>query len=78
MRILRTKSVEQSIKDTQEPEHRLRKVPGSLDLVVFGIGVTIGTGIFVLTGMAAATKAGHGRARVMGYTGRMILAHVRV
>src|SRR5260370_27417709 len=58
MRILRTKSVEQSIKDTQEPEHRLRKVLGSLDLVVFGIGVTIGTGIFVLTGVAAAEKAG--------------------
>ena len=58
MRILRTKSVEQSIKDTQEPEHRLRKVLGPLDLVVFGIGVTIGTGIFVLTGVAAATKAG--------------------
>ena len=58
MRILRTKSIEQSIKDTHEPEHRLHKVLGPLDLVVFGIGVTIGTGIFVLTGVAAATKAG--------------------
>ncbi|MBO0796222.1 MAG: amino acid permease, partial [Ktedonobacteraceae bacterium] len=49
---------EQSIRDTEEPEHRLRKALGPLDLIVFGIGVIIGTGIFVLTGVAAATKAG--------------------
>jgi APA family basic amino acid/polyamine antiporter len=56
--ILRTKSVEQSIKDTEEPEFKLRKVLGPLDLIVFGIGVIVGTGIFVLTGVAAATRAG--------------------
>src|SRR6266567_611108 len=56
--ILRTKSVEQSIKDTDEPEFKLRKVLGPLDLIVFGIGVIVGTGIFVLTGVAAATRAG--------------------
>jgi Amino acid transporters len=56
--ILRTKSVEQSIRDTEEPEHRLQKVLGPFDLIVFGIGVIIGTGIFVLTGVGAATKAG--------------------
>jgi L-asparagine transporter-like permease len=31
---------------------------GPLDLVVFGVGVTVGTGIFVLTGVVAATRAG--------------------
>ncbi|HET7637891.1 MAG TPA: amino acid permease, partial [Ktedonobacteraceae bacterium] len=56
--ILRTKSVEQSIQDTDEPEFKLRKVLGPLDLIVFGIGVIVGTGIFVLTGVAAATRAG--------------------
>jgi APA family basic amino acid/polyamine antiporter len=56
--ILRTKSVEQSIKDTEEPEFKLRKVLGPIDLIVFGIGVIVGTGIFVLTGVAAATRAG--------------------
>ncbi|TME65531.1 MAG: amino acid permease [Chloroflexi bacterium] len=58
MNILRTKSVEQSIKDTEEPEFQLRKELGPLDLIVFGIGVIVGTGIFVLTGVAAATRAG--------------------
>lgn len=58
MSIMRTKSVEQSIKDTDEPEFKLKKALGPLDLTVFGIGVIIGTGIFVLTGVAAATNAG--------------------
>jgi amino acid transporter len=56
--LLRTKSIEQSIRDTEEPEHQLRKDLSAWDLTVFGIGVIIGTGIFVLTGIAAATKAG--------------------
>ena len=54
MGIMRTKSVEQSMRDTEEPEFQLRKALGPLDLTVFGIGVIIGTGIFVLTGVAAA------------------------
>jgi APA family basic amino acid/polyamine antiporter len=58
MSIMRTKSVEQSIRDTEEPEHRLRKELSALDLTVFGIGVIIGTGIFVLTGVAANSTAG--------------------
>ena len=56
--MLRTKSIEQSIRDTEESEHRLKKDLSAMDLTVFGIGVIIGTGIFVLTGIAAATKAG--------------------
>jgi basic amino acid/polyamine antiporter, APA family len=58
MSVLRTKSIEQSIKDTDEPEHRLKKNLGSLDLMVFGVGVTIGGGLFVLTGSAAKSFAG--------------------
>src|SRR5919112_2053768 len=58
MGIMRTKSVEQSVRDTEEPEFQLRKALGPLDLVVFGIGVIVGTGIFVLTGVAAANFAG--------------------
>jgi APA family basic amino acid/polyamine antiporter len=56
--IMRRKSVEQSIRDTEEPEFRLRKALGPVDLILFGIGVIIGTGIFVLTGVAAATYSG--------------------
>ena len=58
MGIMRTKSIEQSITDTEEPEFRLNKSLGPLDLTVFGIGVIIGTGLFVLTGEAAAGYAG--------------------
>ncbi|MBV9616778.1 MAG: amino acid permease [Ktedonobacteraceae bacterium] len=58
MNILRKKSVEQSIRDTEAPEHKLNKTLGPIDLIVFGIGVIIGTGIFVLTGNAAALHAG--------------------
>ena len=58
MGIMRTKSIEQSIRDTEEPEFKLNKTLGPLDLTVFGIGVIIGTGLFVLTGEAAAGYAG--------------------
>ncbi|MFE9254310.1 amino acid permease [Streptomyces sp. NPDC006879] len=56
--IFRTKSVEQSIRDTEEPEHTLRKSLSAWDLMVFGVGVIIGTGIFVLTGKVAKETAG--------------------
>ena len=58
MSVLRTKSVEQSIADTEEGEHQLDKALGPIDLTVIGVGVIIGTGIFVLTGEAAANLAG--------------------
>jgi basic amino acid/polyamine antiporter, APA family len=54
----RIKSVEDSIRDTDEPEHRLKRHLSGLDLTVFGVGVIIGTGIFVLTGVVAKTTAG--------------------
>ncbi|MEU6770426.1 amino acid permease [Streptomyces sp. NPDC046759] len=56
--LFRTKNVEQSIQDTEEPEHSLRKSLSALDLTVFGVGVIIGTGIFVLTGQVARNNAG--------------------
>jgi len=58
--VLRTKSIEQSMADTVEPEHELKKNLGAMDLTVFGVGVIIGTGIFVLTGLAARDSAGPG------------------
>ncbi|HEY0226262.1 MAG TPA: amino acid permease, partial [Mycobacterium sp.] len=45
----RTKSVEQSIDDTDEPATRLRKDLAWWDLVVFGVAVVIGAGIFTVT-----------------------------
>lgn len=58
MNLWRTKTIEQSIRDTEEPTHQLRKQLSALDLTVFGVGVIIGTGIFVLTGKAAGVQAG--------------------
>ncbi|WP_051831478.1 amino acid permease [Streptomyces violens] len=56
--LFRTKTVEESIRDTEEPEHALKKSLSALDLTVFGVGVIIGTGIFVLTGKIAKETAG--------------------
>jgi basic amino acid/polyamine antiporter, APA family len=39
-------------------EHQLKRVLGPLELVLFGVGAIIGTGIFVITGIAAANYAG--------------------
>ncbi|QIG45138.1 amino acid permease [Nocardioides anomalus] len=58
MSLFRTKSIEQSIEDTDDPETKLRKDLGALDLTVFGVGVIIGAGIFVLTGTVAASNSG--------------------
>src|SRR5437763_1746650 len=58
MELLRTKTVEQSIQDTDDPATGLRRSLGPLQLTMIGIGVIIGTGIFVLTGEAAGTMAG--------------------
>lgn len=55
MDLLRKKSLDK----TPQHEHgELKKCLSALDLTLFGIGAIIGAGIFVLTGIAAATKAG--------------------
>jgi basic amino acid/polyamine antiporter, APA family len=58
MNVLRAKSVEQSVRDTENPDRGLRRSLGPVQLTAIGIGVIIGTGIFVLTGEAAGTLAG--------------------
>jgi APA family basic amino acid/polyamine antiporter len=58
MDLRRTKSIEQSIEDTDQEGLRLRRELGPIDLIVLGVGVIVGTGIFVLTGKAAGTLAG--------------------
>jgi APA family basic amino acid/polyamine antiporter len=56
--LLRTKPVEQSIADTDEPETRLRKDLTAWDLTVFGVAVVIGAGIFTLTARTAGDMSG--------------------
>ncbi|GAB3715645.1 amino acid permease [Amycolatopsis oliviviridis] len=54
----RTKSIEQSIADTDEPGTRLRRNLSAWDLTVFGVAVVIGAGIFTLTARTAGDYAG--------------------
>ena len=56
--VFRTKSIEQSLKDTEDPEFKLKRRLTALDLTVFGVGVIIGAGIFTLTGRVAQANAG--------------------
>lgn len=53
--VFKKKSIEQAAAGA---EHGLARHLSGLDLTLLGIGAIIGAGIFVLTGVAAATKAG--------------------
>jgi APA family basic amino acid/polyamine antiporter len=55
--LLRRKPLELLLEE-MAGEHRLRRVLGPVQLTSLGVGATIGTGIFVLTGVAANSKAG--------------------
>ena len=48
------KSIDKLISDAENPEKRLKKSLGAWSLTALGIGAIIGSGIFVLTGTAAA------------------------
>jgi basic amino acid/polyamine antiporter, APA family len=58
--LLRTKSIEQLVGDVEHGGKALKRTLTALDLTLLGIGAIIGTGIFVLTGTAAANQAGPG------------------
>ena len=64
--LLRTKSIEQLVGDVEQGGKALRRTLSALDLTLLGIGAIIGTGIFVLTGTAAANQSGP--AIVLSYT----------
>jgi len=52
--LLRCKSIDQLISDAEHPERKLKKTLGWVSVTALGIGAIIGSGIFVLTGTAAA------------------------
>jgi len=56
--ILKTKSIEQLVGDAEHGTKALKRTLTAMDLTLLGIGAIIGTGIFVLTGTAAANQAG--------------------
>ena len=56
--LLKTKSIEQLVSDVEHGGKALRRSLSAWDLTLLGVGAIIGTGIFVLTGTAAANQAG--------------------
>ena len=52
--LLACKSIDRLISDSENPKHKLAKSLGPWSLTALGIGAIIGSGIFVLTGTAAA------------------------
>jgi APA family basic amino acid/polyamine antiporter len=59
MSVLRRKSIETVLHQDDDEDHaHLKKDLGVKDLIGFGIGIVIGTGIFTLTGLQAKENAG--------------------
>ena len=56
--LFKTKSIEQLVSDVEHGGRSLKRSLTAWDLTLLGIGAIIGTGIFVLTGTAAANQAG--------------------
>lgn len=52
--LFRTKSIDDLIAASDEPGKRLQRTLGAWSLMALGIGAVIGSGIFILTGTAAA------------------------
>ena len=56
-KLFRIKDLNLILSDSHAPQHRLKKVLSAFDLVIFGVGVIIGAGIFATVGTAAAGDA---------------------
>ncbi|MEO8657137.1 MAG: amino acid permease [Bryobacteraceae bacterium] len=52
--LFRRKSIDALLKESEEPSKRLSKTLGPWSLIALGVGAVIGSGIFTLTGTAAA------------------------
>lgn len=55
--LFRLKDLNLILAESHDPEHRLKKVLGPFELILLGIGVIIGAGIFATVGTAAAGDA---------------------
>src|SRR5580704_713739 len=56
MSLFATRSIDELIKSSEEPSHRLKKTLGPWALAFLGVGIVIGSGIFTVTGTAASGK----------------------
>jgi APA family basic amino acid/polyamine antiporter len=58
--LFRVKPLDVILRQSEDAQHGLKRTLGMWSLTAMGIGAIIGTGIFVLTGVAAARYAGPG------------------
>ena len=58
MQWLRTKTVAQALADADDPGHQLKRTLGTFDLIILGMAVAVGAGIFSVGARAAGTFAG--------------------
>ncbi|MGY1425457.1 amino acid permease [Lysobacter sp. A289] len=58
MSLFRTKSIEQSMADAAEPGHQLKRSLSTWDLMILGVAVAVGAGIFSVGARAAGSFAG--------------------
>ena len=69
-RLFQTKSLDALVAETEEPEHRLKRVLGPWNIVALGVGAIIGAGIFATIGTAAAgdsSRPGAGPALMLSF-----------
>ncbi|MBF0569889.1 MAG: amino acid permease [Candidatus Omnitrophica bacterium] len=68
--LFQLKSLNLSLAESHDPQHKLKKVLGPLELILFGIGVIVGAGIFATVGTAAAgdsLRPGAGPALIVSF-----------
>ena len=68
--LFKTKSLDTLIHEGEVPQHQLKRVLGSFDVVMLGIGAIIGAGIFATIGTAAAgdmARPGAGPALILSF-----------
>jgi APA family basic amino acid/polyamine antiporter len=58
-RLFRRKSLDRLVSESIEPEHRLKRVLGPVQLTLLGVGAIVGAGIFSTVGTAAAGGGEH-------------------
>src|SRR5438552_11129868 len=63
--LFRTKSPELLMREASAPERQMKRSLTAIDLTALGIGAIIGSGIFALTGTAAAGESAAGNASAM-------------
>src|SRR5438876_1516900 len=69
-KLFRRKPTDQLVADVEDPEHRLKKVLGPVEVTALGIGAIIGAGIFATIGTAAAgdpTRPGAGPGLILSF-----------